>query len=447
MEHLKIIERLCSSGYPTYTVGGSIRDDLSGIDSSDYDITTKATPDEILALFPDRNTKEVGKSFGVVLIDGIEVATFRKDRHLVIGGARQCDVTYADTIFEDLSRRDLTINAIAICEKSGEIIDNNNGVGDLKNKIIRFVGDPRTRIEEDPCRILRSCRFVAKTEGKFEEYTLKALQEFADYVPKYVSNERVRAEILKAMQLPVPSLFFSALALTGVLKYILPELDKCVGHYHGVHHKEDIFEHSMIVGDSISPKFPLVRLAGYLHDIGKPIAFVENGDGSFIKHESIGERLVKDSLKTLKFSKEEVEKVAGLVRFHMAGSLTYGVSDRAIRRFRKKLADRGVDPREWLRVRIGDRKGNIKRNPFTLTEIRDRVLMVGIKEVEEEQVFSVKDLAINGNDIMERFEIRPCKLVGELLKSLLDFVVDSGGEFNNRVDLLSYSDGYLNGLK
>jgi tRNA nucleotidyltransferase (CCA-adding enzyme) len=439
LTHLDIIKRLCDHNHDTYLVGGGIRDMLSGDEPKDFDIVTAATPEMIMALFADCAVKTVGKSFGVVLVNGYEVATFRHDRHSGIGD-KNCTVFFAHSIQEDLGRRDFTVNAMAYCELTGEIVDMHGGRGDLQNRIVRFVGDPLERIKEDPNRIIRACRFLAKLKGEFDLETRTALMDNAHYVRDCVSPERIRLEILKAMELSMPSLFFSALHSINVLQYIFPEMDACVGHTHGEHHIEDIFVHLMIAGDEIGQEDPLLRLAMYLHDVGKPLAYKKRADGSFVHHENIGADIVVDELQALKFSKAEISRVKNLIEIHMIN--VSGVSDKAMRKFLKKLNDRDVSFDDFIKIRVSDRAANKKRRPFDEDEIL--ALKDHSNRVQKEGIpFNALSLAISGGELIKEFNLTPGPIVGELQSYLLNQILDQGQEFNYRESLLLLAREYL----
>jgi len=429
----EIINILCDEGFSTFIVGGAVRDMLLGQNPEDIDIATKATPNDIQKLFS--NVKLVGESFGVALVNGVEVTTFRADRHFGIGD-ENCVVDFADTIEDDLSRRDFTINAMALCHFSGEIIDPYNGKQDLQNSLIKFVGNPEQRILEDPNRIIRACRFLAKIDGEFESYTLSALQEFSFMIESAVAPERVRKEIIKAMALPNASAFFSALKLIGALRYIFPSLDKTWNLDHGNYHKETIYDHNMLVGDSISPKFPLVKLSGYLHDVGKPVAAIKNNYNNFARHEVDSEELARKELTFMKFSNYEVGYICGLIRSHM-----YSFNDlkpKTARKILSKINDRGVSLKYLFRLKIADRKGNLMKNPFTFSEIRGKIEQF---QVEEETPFTVKSLAVTGGDLINHFNLTPSPLVGEIQRYLLEYVIEEGG--NERETLLKKAEEYL----
>lgn len=437
--HEEIIRRLCNRGFATYVVGGSVRDMLAGVDPKDFDIVTAAAPEVVAVIFHDHDVRVVGKSFGVVLVDGTEVATFRHDRHSGVGD-KHCAVSFVSSIQEDLSRRDFTVNAMACCELTGDIIDVHGGRVDLKQRVIRFVGDAGKRIKEDPNRIIRACRFLAKLEGDFDPQTREALQDHARYVRDYVAPERVRLEIMKAMDVAKPSLFFSALHSIDALRYIFPAMDSCAGHPHGQWHQEDVFTHLMLTGDALPAEAPLLRLAGYLHDIGKPAAWLEMGNGTFVGHELTGEDLVEAELKALKFSADEIRQVKGLVRLHM--SVVRGASDKALRRLLRRMHEKGVSPAEFLALKAADHTANLLKSPAGLHELEALRLQFS-KLAEEKPPVGAHALAVSGGELIKVFNLTPGPLVGKLQRHLLDQVVDQGSEINTKDSLLVLAKQFL----
>ncbi len=437
--HLEIIKRLCEHNHDTYLVGGGVRDILSGGEPKDFDIVTAATPETITELFKDCKVMTVGKSFGVVLVDGYEVATFRHDRHHGIGN-KNCTVYFAGSIQEDLSRRDFTVNAMAYCELTGEIVDEHNGQSDLHNRIIRFVGDPVERILEDPNRIIRACRFLAKLDGEFAVDTRLALEANGHLVRDEVAPERIRLEILKAMELERPSLFFSALYSIDVLKYIFPAMDSCVSHPHGKHHIEDVFVHLMLAGDSVTSEDPILRLAAYLHDVGKPEAYAKRGDGSFVHHDAIGVELITEELRALKFSNAEIHRITSLVSVHMVN--IRDISDKGMRSFLKKLVDRDLCFEEFLSLRVADRAANRSKQPYKDEEIS--ALVDHVDSVQNAKVpFSVKSLAVSGGELIEEFNLPPGPKISEIQHYLLDQVLEQGEQINSRQHLLLLAEHYI----
>ena len=427
MDHLDIVRRLCDNNCDTYIVGGGIRDMLLGNNPDDYDVVTEATPDKVLELFKDCKVKQVGKSFGVILVEGYEVATFRHDRYK----DSKCIVSFADTIHEDLGRRDLTVNAMAFCELTGELIDDHGGREDLEKRIIKFVGDPHERINEDPCRILRACRFKAKIDGTFDLDTFSALNIAVVWHEKLkeVAPERIRLEILKAMKIPKASIFFEALHEIGALEYILQSLATCWGHEHGAHHKENVWEHCMYAGDSITTDDPILKLTGYLHDVGKPAAFK---DGKFILHEVLGRDLIQDELKKLTFTSDEIHRICGLVRLHM--NSIQKMRPKAIRKLLKKFDERGVVIDDFIVLRKADRKANIAREDFTPEEwiAMEQQLR---QEIVEEKPFNIHSLAFKGGDVIKEFSLKPGPMIGKLQEMMLDYIIEVGQEFNTYTEL------------
>jgi len=418
-----IIKRLHNYGYEAYLVGGTVRDYLLGKEPHDIDIVTSARPDEIEYIFRDRTIKTVGKNFGVVLVDGVEVATYRIDRY---GGLndKNVEVTFAGSLEEDLARRDLTINAMAFDVKNYKLIDLFGGKEDLKNKVIKFVGEPQKRILEDPNRIIRACRFDARLDGIIEKNTWNALREYSDYVETLISPERIRLEILKSMEIRRASKFFRTLHQIGALIYIFPSLEDCVNHPHGPHHYEDVFEHSMICGDCISTRYPLLKLATYLHDVGKPSASKINprtNDLTFVGHVDIGVDLIKDELSTLKFSNREIDYISKLVFLHMR-DISPG-HPKALRRVLKELHEAGIDCRDLIRVVIADKHGNLKQLPYKINEVKTLLEFIK-KVVNEKPPKKFGDLALDGNEIMEITGLSPGTIIGKILDFLLDKVLD-----------------------
>jgi len=446
MTSKQIIEKLSKSGFEVFIVGGFVRDQLMGFDkSSDIDIVTSAKPDEIIDLFQEQNVKLVGKNFGVVIVDNIEVATYRIDKSFGLSD-KNTEIKFANTIEEDLSRRDLTINSIALDPFSEKIVDPFNGVKDLKDKIIRFTGDPFKRIYEDPNRIIRACRFLALIDGKFDKNTKDEMKNYSDYVLNYVNPERIRLEVLKSMKIQKASLFFNCLYEINCLQYIFPSLETCYNfkNGHGKYHIESIIDHSLICGDNITTKYPLLKLTGYLHDVGKPISADINKDGQlkFLGHEKTGAKVVEDELKNLTFSNYEIDYIKNLIYFHMRipyqtlakplkksrrtkiiSEKRYNRRNRIVRRFLKKINDKDVNYKDLVRLMIADRIANISKNNYTF--FQKKLIMTIFKNVlNEKPPNKFSDLKINGNDIMEIRNLKPSPEVGRIKKQLLQMIVN-----------------------
>lgn len=432
----QIIERLRRKGFEAYIVGGAVRDMLMGLKPKDKDVVTSADPDEIKEIFPDCKVKSEGKSFLVTFVNGIEVATYRKDTYQGYD-AHNVVIKKAKTLEEDVFRRDLTINAIAYDPFEDKILDYVNGQHDIKYKIIRFVGDPKFRIWEDPNRIIRACRFYAQIEGDFDLESLRDLELLAHYIPDYVDKERIRLEILKAMKIKKASLFFIALHNIDALKYIFPSLENCWEHKHGPYHIEDIFFHNMMAGDSVSSRFPLVKLASYLHDIGKPISCRINphtNDIWFKEHEYTGADAALQELENLRFSKEERNFISTLIRLHMRISYER-LSPKAVRRTLVILKEAGIPYRNLLRLAVSDSRGNYKTNQHYGRQNIYELLKAFKTELERKNPASCfSQLALNGNDIMRISGLKPGREIGVVLKFLLEKVIEDP-ELNNKESL------------
>ena len=419
-----IIERLCDCGFDTYIVGGAVRDLLRGVPSDDEDIVTAALPEEVEKIFKDHEIKTVGKSFKVVLVDGYEVATFRTDRYSGLSD-KEVDIQVAENIFEDLERRDLTINAVAFCQYTGDVVDPYHGKNDLENRIIRFVGDPEKRIFEDPNRIIRACRFLALIDGKFEEKTKEALISFAHLIPSFVDPERINKEIMKTMiRVKKASLFFHALHKIGALEHIFPSLEDCYAYEdHGRWHTESVIEHSYICGDCLPTRKPLLKLTGYLHDIGKPASCEWNPktqDLRFHGHAEKGAECLEVELRKLRFSNKEIKYITSLIKVHMRNFKT----PRATRKTLKVLTDHDLNWKDYLQLKIVDSRANLKKGPYPKDKIRQVVNQI-IFEINRKSPNKFEDLAVNGNDIMRITGLQAGPEIGLIKQELMDIVIDN----------------------
>ncbi|MGD2071931.1 MAG: CCA tRNA nucleotidyltransferase [Candidatus Thorarchaeota archaeon] len=436
-----IISKLCKLGYETYVVGGAVRDFLQCKTPTDEDIVTKATPKEVSRIFRKHRIAYGGTYFRVTFVDGIEVATFRKD---IYKGLNDKNVTVvpAETILEDLNRRDLTINAIAWCQFTGRLIDPHHGVDDLYRKKIRFVGDPIKRIFEDPNRIIRACRFLAVIDGEFGNKDLEALKQSSFMVDKHVAKERIREEVLKSMKARNASTFFHALHRIDALKYIFPMLDCCyqLEDFHGLHHRESIITHSYVAGDSISTKYPLLKLATYLHDIGKFRACHWNpktSDLKFTSHDKIGAEIISEELWNLKFSKKEIEYITALIRLHMNNFLT----PKAIRKTVRKLNEHNIPYKDLYRLKLADSNANIWKGTLPLSRIKEELALIE-KSLNIKSSNRFDQLAINGKNIMEISGLKPGPEIGKIKNILLECVLDEP-ELNNEVSLKTIVEEYM----
>jgi tRNA nucleotidyltransferase/poly(A) polymerase len=426
----QIIKRICECGWKAYLCGGAVRDNFLDVNPHDYDIVTDATPDELEKIFPDRKVKTVGANFLVTLVDNVEVSTYRSDKNYA-PGRQNCITSVCKTLDEDLARRDFTFNALAVCPYSGEVIDPFNGREDLNNRIVKFVGNPVERINEDYLRMLRAARFACLIEGSLDRAAFNALCDHK-YLVRKISPERIRIELLKVMEYRKPSIFFDILHDTGILKILFPELDDMYDHTGGIHHSENLDVHFKITGDALSPKDPFLRLVGYFHDVGKPVVYPVNED--FVNHEIIGGFMIKNIFTKYKFTNKEVEKAEKLVLFHMRSfdSLTSG---KAVRRLLRVFAEENVNWKEWLKLKVADKRANLAKEQYKREHIKKIALKIRKAKKAPERAFSVKDLKISGHDVMETLNIKPGNLVGAILKILFDRILDEP-ELNDKDKLL-----------
>jgi poly(A) polymerase/tRNA nucleotidyltransferase (CCA-adding enzyme) len=438
-------EKFSRHGKEAFLVGGAVRDLLiSGdISRSDFDFATNARPNEVQRIF--RRTIPTGITHGTVTVlfegQNFEVTTYRSDG-VYSDGRRPDSVCFSDTIEEDLMRRDFTVNAIACDLANLRFIDPYGGMEDLRRRVIRAVGDPIARFRDDGLRVLRACRFAGKLLFTIDEATEAAIPQALD-VFKQVAIERVRDELFKIMESDRPSVALEAMRVTGLLAIVLPELLEGYGVAQNEFHIHDIYYHNLYSCDAANKDLPLVRFAALLHDIGKKRA-LDNaqrragpGETVFHNHENIGARMANAILRRLKFSNHDREYIVHLTRHHMF-HYTDEWSDGAVRRLIRNV---GIDclP-DLFELRRADRIGNgKKRGPSrTMEKLQQRIHYV----LEEANAISVKDLDINGRDIMDAFSIQPGRIIGDLLNFLLEHILDHPGD-NTRERLLALAEGFL----
>jgi tRNA nucleotidyltransferase (CCA-adding enzyme) len=420
-------------GRQCFLVGGAIRDMLLGRPSTDYDIATDTLPQEVMGMF--RRVIPTGIKHGTVtvLFRGLrfEVTTFRIDREY-LDGRRPDSVEFTPSIEEDLRRRDFTINAIAYDLDSHRILDPHDGRGDLHRRVIRAIGDPLERFREDGLRPVRACRFAAQFGFTVEPATFAAIPAALDTVAK-VASERIREELVRLLAAPQPSQGFRLMAGCGLLALLLPELSACAGVEQRELHCFDVLEHSLRTCDAAPPKSLVVRLAALLHDIGKPGTLQRGEDGSlsFHGHERLSCELSGRLLTRLRFPSDTIRRTQHLVLHHMF-NYTEQWSDPAVRRFVARVGEENVP--DLLALRRADQVGacgDARPSPQLAAFSRrlEKVLEAG-------RALTLKDLAVDGADIMNALGLRPGPLVGVLLGKLLESVLEDPG-LNRRETLLA----------
>jgi tRNA nucleotidyltransferase/poly(A) polymerase len=317
---LHIIQELRSRGYEAYLVGGCVRDRLLGIAPKDYDVSTSATPQQILLAFP--NAQTVGAHFGVVLVTRpggvhVEVATFRSETAYA-DGRHPDQVTFETDPALDAQRRDFTINGLMQDPISGEVLDFVNGQADLANKLIRAIGDAQLRFREDHLRMLRGVRFAARFGFAIEAETLAAIQQLAPLICK-ISAERIRDEIVRILTEGNARRGFELLDKTGLLVQILPEIKALQGVQQPpeYHPEGDVWTHVLMMLEQLQNPTPTLALGVLLHDVGKPPTFRIADRIRFDGHAEIGARMTEKRLDQLRFSNDEAEQIMSLVVNHM----------------------------------------------------------------------------------------------------------------------------------
>lgn len=434
-----IVEKLNQKKFEAFLVGGCVRDLLRGLEPEDWDIATNAKPEEIKKIFP--NSFYENKFLTVTVktksknpkLKEIEITTYRKETEYT--DKRHPDkVEYAETIEEDLARRDFTINAMAIDLtqnlniksqnynsklKTFKIIDIFGGQNDLKNKIIRAVGDPEERFNEDGLRMLRAVRLSAVLDYRIEKKTLEAIKKNSSLL-KMISKERIRDEFLKIIMSDNASQGVEMLRETGLLKYIIPELEEGYKVGQNKHHIYDCWEHSLFSLQYAAKRGfnKYVRLAALLHDVGKPRTKRGEGPNStFYNHEIVGAKMTRKILERLKFSKKDIEKITKLVRYHLFYYNVDEVTESSVRRLIGRVGLENME--ELLQVRMADRIGSgvPKAEPYKLRHLR-----YVIEKVSRDPI-SVKMLKINGNDVIKILGIKPGPKVGWILNILLGMVL------------------------
>jgi len=429
-----IIDKFQKSGAEIYIVGGAVRDMLLGREVKDWDFTSNLTPEEMAKLFPKNSfCNNAFGTFSIVGKDGeiFEITTFRTEQGY--SDSRHPDeIKWGKSLDEDLQRRDFTINAMAV-KTPVELIDPYRGQEDLKNKFIRAVGDANERFAEDALRMMRAIRIATQLEFVIEEKTFVAIQKNAELINK-VSGERVRDELFKILASDHQADGVMMLKNSELLKEIMPELLSGVEFAQKGHHVYDVFEHNLRALGNCESKNPVTRLACLLHDVAKPmVAKGEGEERTFHNHEVVGSRIAVNIGKRLRLSNKELDQLFRLVRWHM---FTVGETqtDKAVRRFIRNVTLEFVD--EMISLRRADRIGSGAKE----TSWRWELFKKRIEEVQK-QPFSVKDLKVDGHDVMEILKIKPSRKVGEILEAIFK-EVEEKPELNEREVLLEKIKNY-----
>lgn len=426
-----ILNILSDKGYEAYIVGGCVRDSLLNRTPSDWDITTNAKPKTVVDIFENLGHRVIptGMKHGTItiMIDGVgyEVTTYRVDGEYD-DNRHPKKVTFTNSLKEDLSRRDFAINAMAYSPKNG-LIDIYGGIDDLSNKEIRCVGNAIERFSEDALRMIRAIRFSCQLGFELTQSVINAICDLSSNI-KSVSAERVREEFCKILASDKVTDGICHLGQSGLMWYIIPELYATLKFkQHNKHHDKDIFWHTLSVVENVEPKLEL-RLSALLHDIGKSKCFSkdENDVGHFYNHARISADMSKEILKRLKFDNKTIDEVGKLIYSHM---ISTDLNTKSIKKLINRVGKNNIY--NLIELMISDRKGCAKgyRNYDDILELKNKVSKI----LNEKQPLSVKDLDINGYDLIKLgYKGRE---IGEMLDILLASVLESP-ELNSREVLL-----------
>ena len=422
----QLADVFASAGEQIYLVGGSVRDAFLGRDLEDFDFATSARPDRVKQLIEPWAdvVYELGAQFGTIAArrDGrtVEITTFRNE--IYRDDSRKPHVTYSDDIETDLSRRDFTINAIALSLPDLEAIDPHEGLADIARTMLRTPLDPEISFGDDPLRMLRLFRFQATLGFTPDDIALAAVREMAARLG-IISSERIGDELSKLLVAPAPGEALRLLVQAGLADHFLPELPGLAMEQDPDHHHKDVLAHTFAVVDKTSPDLVL-RLAALLHDMGKPETREFGAGGvTFHHHEVVGARMARRRLKELRYPKHVVDDVSQLVYMHLRPhTLKLGWTDSAVRRY---VRDAG---------HLLDRLNELVRcDVTTANQRRERLIQARIDELEAriEHLSAKEELAklrapIDGNEIMSYLGMDPGPKVGEIMGILLEKRIDDG---------------------
>jgi putative nucleotidyltransferase with HDIG domain len=422
---------LIRAGYHTVFVGGGVRDALLGRQpAAAWDLATAATPDEMIALFP--RAVPTGLAHGTVTVpleEGlVEITTYRTEGPY--SDARHPDeVRFVTDVTVDLKRRDFTINALAYDLRAARILDETGGLEDLSSGILRAVGDPKDRFREDALRALRAARFVATLGFELEQATRDALSVTVLTLAK-VSAERVRDELDRLLLGDHPDRGLTTLEQAGLLEVVLPELAACRGVTQNRYHRHDVYLHTL---ETLRVALPRrrVRWAALCHDLGKPgtRAEREDGEATFYGHAQIGAEITEEMLDRLRFPRADREAIVLLVREHLFDYQPVWKGS-AVRRFLRRVGVENLD--DLFALRRADIEGTgLPGDDSSLALLWERVE----SEIAAQRPLEVKDLAISGQDVIEVGKVPPGPRVGEILRQLLEEVLEDPAA-NTREGLL-----------
>ncbi len=433
-EAIMVIALLQNAGHEAFLVGGCVRDLLMDLKPKDYDVTTTATPEEIISLFPKTFYENTYGTVGVVTcgeenlpvcsdesIKIVEVTPYRLET--TYSDNRHPDqVLWSKNIEDDLKRRDFTCNAIAYNPVTGEVIDPFGGQTDIKDKLIRAVGNPDLRFNEDGLRLMRAIRLASQLDFDIHTVTRESIEKNG-HLLNNISRERVRDEFVKLITTDFPMRGLVLMKETSILQYVVPELERGVGIEQNQAHKFDVWEHNLrTLQHAADKKWPLhVRLSAIFHDISKPETrrySKEKNDYTFYGHDVVGGRVTREIMERLKFPKDLIDKVSMFVRWHMFFSDTEQITLSAVRRLITNVGKENIWDLIDLRMcdRIGT--GRPKEEPYRLRMYESMV------EQALQDPISLKMLKTDGKRIMSVTQETPGPKIGYVLHALFDEVLE-----------------------
>ena len=428
-----IINTLLIKGYKAYVVGGCVRDSLLGIVPKDWDICTSATPEEVKKVFPKIKIIETGLKHGTITLvfgnNQYEITTFRIDGDYY-DNRHPKNVTFVNDIKLDLARRDFTFNAIAYNDKEG-LIDPYNGRIDLFNKQLKCVGNPIDRFKEDGLRIMRALRFSSTYYFKIEQTTSNAIHK-CKHLLNSIAAERINVELCRLLN--GNNVLNVLLDYSDVISTIIPEIAPCIGfNQNNKYHTYTVYDHIAHAVSNYHGNDICVKTALLLHDIGKPMCYSEDENGGhFYGHGVPSCTIALDVVQRLKFDKQSQKDITELVLYHDA---IIEPTKRVVKRWLNKIGNKQF--KRLMDIRLADIHAHAEGTQSSRIQHRNEVLSIMEEILLENQCFKLKDLAINGHDVIKEFKVPEGKRVGELLNKALNAVID-GFVNNNKESIINY---------
>ncbi len=436
-----ILEKLNNSGFEAYIVGGCVRDILLDKAPNDYDVTTNALPEEIKEVFSScKIINNNGEKHGTVTVrynhENIEITTFRSDgdysdhRH-------PNEVHFTRNLKEDLARRDFTINAMAF-DIGGNLYDYYNGEDDIKNKIVKAVGDPYKRFDEDALRILRALRFASVLDFEIDSTTLDAMYDLKNTL-SFVSKERIKVEFDKM----ICGIAFTHLAknkkIREILAEIIPDLrDMFDFNQRSKYHTNDLYNHTLSTVEGVEPNH-ILKFSALFHDIGKTKCFqIDKKDNNiyhYIGHELVSKEIALKNLKNLRYSADEIEKISFLVEYH---DYTFSEKLKSMRKFMRLMPEKDQEllMDYLIDLKKADRIDHNFKNDFNFDILKENFNTI---KNDENECYNIKTLKVNGNDLLALGYSG--KKIGEILNTILDKVIE-GKLPNDKDELIKYIKNY-----